>query len=738
MNDAMNHDAAPSNNTGKGPTQQTAAGWWLAAGAFTLSMLLLLSPLLRHTVDPIWDAFDFFFPAFGYLADSLREWRWPLWDPFTNCGYPYHADPSNFTLNPLAMLIGLLIDSPSYGLILFWICIWWWGGLGMLRLARHFGAEPAGGFAAAVSYALSGFFLAHSEHISFVVVASWLPWIITYADQAVQRSSIAHALIAGVCLGLCAYGGYPGLLLFTCLALAIWLLLRFIPADEAVVPPPALSRRILWIATTLGIIAIIFTVAWSPVLNAFLVEGRGYTERVNQLGVDRATLTYPFTFTAAFSLFFPYATFVGRSWMDTDISMSNGYMGILTLPLAFHWVRANGIRRTWWLVVIVLFMFIVSLGGKYGLRTLLYYVYPPTRFMQYNAPFRLFWILPLCLAAGLGLSRLMRHPGEQRAFLKTVLIWGGVTICAAGLFAARAAGFNTTVAHDAFWLFAPSAVVLVSGLLLLWAATTRTVSPRIAVWGLAVILLIDMSIHLYSNSGTVWATGGRTKYVESFQQRSTATTGDPAPRILGRPYGYLNAQQILKKPLVQGYLTMLSEDFDNTLCESRFAEIMSAPYRFWLSPGIESAPSREYVLQTLTATGSDRPVPVFVEGDTRPLTPARTLPGSFGTVHVDRYAPEQIDMNVSVPASSGAFLASTERYTPGWKAYVDETPQPVRKINLFFRGIYVPAGQHTIVWRYEPDRWNFLVVASYMTIASASIAAIILLRRKNNNCGKMG
>lgn len=733
MNDVGKQAGTLPGDHRKSVSRQAGTGWWIVTGAFTLSLMVLLSPLLRHAVDPVWDAYDFFFPAFGYLADSVREGRWPLWDPFTNCGYPYHADPSNFTLNPLAMLIGLVIDSPSYGLILFWFCIWWWGGIGMIRLSRHFGAEPAGGFAAAVSYTLSGFFLAHSEHISFIMVASWFPWVILYAEQAVQRLSIAYALLAGVCLGICTYGGYPGLILFACLALAIWLLLRYLPAaDETSTTPTPLPRRIFWIVTTLGIIAVIFSIAWSPVLNAFIVEGRGYTERVNQLGVERATMTYPFTFTAAFSLFFPYATFTGRTWMDTDISMSNGYMGILAIPLVFHWVRMNGLRRTWWLVAFVLFMFVVSLGGKYGLRTLLYYLYPPTRFMQYNAPFRLFWILPICLGAGLGLSRLVRQPDELKAFLKTLLIWGTVTAYAAGAFAARANGFHTPISPDAARLFAPAALILTSGILLIWTAIARALPSRIVVWGLAFILLVDMALHLKSNSGTVWDTGGRAIYVESFQQRTTATTGDPAPRMPGRPYGYLNAQQLLKKPLVQGYLTMLSEDFDKTLCESKFAEVMSAPYRFWLSQGVEIPPSRESALQTLVATGSDSPLPVFVENSTVPLPAARTLAGTFGIVHVDRYAPERIDMNVTVPAPTGAFLASTERYTPGWKAYVGGVPQTVHKINLYFRGIFVPPGQHTVVWRYEPSRWNLLVAASYLTLLSAFVTAIILLRKKKD------
>ncbi len=300
---------------------------------FSVFFLVLLSPLLMLRVEPKWDAIDYFYPAFSYLADSIREGGFPLWDPFTNSGYPYHADPQCNTLNPLAIALGLLVSSTSLGFVLFWVLNWLWGGLGMLYMARNFGASPLGALAAAITYTLSGYFIGHAQHTSYILVGAWLPWVFAFADKAVLRSNLGYALFAGVSIGLCSYGGYPGMVLFLCLALAIWLFLRHsltIKADD----PRSISQRYFWVLATLAIIGVLLILIWSPTLNAFLIEGKGYTDRVNPLDPHYANYSHPFSFTAAISLFFPYATIIGKNWMGADISMTNGYMGILAIPLA--------------------------------------------------------------------------------------------------------------------------------------------------------------------------------------------------------------------------------------------------------------------------------------------------------------------------------------------------------------------------------------------------------------------
>ncbi len=710
--------------------QWTGAGEWrLAAAGCSLGLLVLLLPLLTQRAEPKWDAMDQFLPAFTYLADSLREGRFPLWDPYTNCGYPFHAEPQFHAFNPLAMILSLISDSPFRAFVWFWVLHWLWACIGMLHLARQFGAAPVGACLASLSWALSGFFLGHAQHTSYIMVAAWLPWVFAFADRAVARSSIASALLAGAAMGLGSLGGYPGLVLFSCLALAIWLALRHLPSAGG---PRPLSSRLAWILGTLALTGGLLLLIWSPVLNAFFIEGKGYTDRIGQLDPDTANLGHPFTFAAAVSLFYPFATFIARQWMEADISMTNGYMGILVPPLAAFWIlKGRSATRPWWLLAFAAFMFWVSLGGEYGLRSLLYHLYPPLRYMRFSAPIRLFWMLPLVLASGLALSQLVRHPDGVPALLRILLAWFAAAAAAAVGFCLWVPVSGADLLAAAPRLFLPGLSILAAATLLVWFFSRESrPGRRYLPYLLLLLAFIDLAIHLYNNSGTVWNRAGLADRLAARHQPTTALAGPPPARLPGRPFGYLNAQQILKVPLVRGYVTMQSEGFDEILCSSRFVEVMSGPVRFWLSPGVEQAFSREHALQVLSRTGADSPVPVFLDGRAGDLSAARVVPGSFGKVEVRAYAPERVELAVHVPGSRPAFLASTERYAAGWRLYVDGVRQPVWKTNLYFRGAVVPAGSHRLVWQYEPARWRPLLVLSFLTLTGAPAAAWLLRRRE--------
>ncbi len=94
--------------------------WLLVCAAFTLFFFLTLWPLFSRRCEPRWDAVDEFYPAFTYLADAYREGRFPLWDPYTNCGYPFHAEPHQPTLNPLALVLAFLVPDTGLGFLLYW------------------------------------------------------------------------------------------------------------------------------------------------------------------------------------------------------------------------------------------------------------------------------------------------------------------------------------------------------------------------------------------------------------------------------------------------------------------------------------------------------------------------------------------------------------------------------------------------------------------------------------------
>ena len=77
----------------------------LPAAALVLLFAGLTAPLWLGEAVPVWDAFDIGGPGFAYLSDRLREGGFPLWDPYTQAGQPFAADPQMLVLNPLALLL---------------------------------------------------------------------------------------------------------------------------------------------------------------------------------------------------------------------------------------------------------------------------------------------------------------------------------------------------------------------------------------------------------------------------------------------------------------------------------------------------------------------------------------------------------------------------------------------------------------------------------------------------------
>jgi hypothetical protein len=82
-----------------------------------------------------------------------------------------------------------------------------------------------------------------------------------------------------------------------------------------------------------------------------------------------------------------------------------------------------------------------------------------------------------------------------------------------------------------------------------------------------------------------------------------------------------------------------------------------------------------------------------------------------------------------VRTTRAAWLVSTDAYYPGWQVQVDGSPAALWRANLAFRAVRVPAGEHLIVFCYDPPsvRAGFILGAG----AALGIAALLLpLRRR--------
>lgn len=84
-----------------------------------------------------------------------------------------------------------------------------------------------------------------------------------------------------------------------------------------------------------------------------------------------------------------------------------------------------------------------------------------------------------------------------------------------------------------------------------------------------------------------------------------------------------------------------------------------------------------------------------------PLPPdVEVQPGATGVVEwVDR---EPDVFTLRVAPDRPAMLVVLDNYFPAWKAFVDGREVPIHRANYTFRAIAVPAGEHTVTFRYVP------------------------------------
>jgi hypothetical protein len=97
--------------------------------------------------------------------------------------------------------------------------------------------------------------------------------------------------------------------------------------------------------------------------------------------------------------------------------------------------------------------------------------------------------------------------------------------------------------------------------------------------------------------------------------------------------------------------------------------------------------------------------------------------GATGVVEwVERQADE---FTLRVAADRPAMLVVLDNYFPAWKAYVDGREVPVHRANHTFRAIAVPAGEHTVTFRYDPAELR--TGAGMSLIVLSLLLAVILV-----------
>ena len=84
-------------------------------------------------------------------------------------------------------------------------------------------------------------------------------------------------------------------------------------------------------------------------------------------------------------------------------------------------------------------------------------------------------------------------------------------------------------------------------------------------------------------------------------------------------------------------------------------------------------------------------------------------------------------------ATEGIAVFSEIYYDKGWKAYVDGTEAPYFRADYVLRAMTLPAGTHTVEWRFRAPGWTAVegvTLAASLAILLGAVAALVYCFRK--------
>ena len=128
------------------------------------------------------------------------------------------------------------------------------------------------------------------------------------------------------------------------------------------------------------------------------------------------------------------------------------------------------------------------------------------------------------------------------------------------------------------------------------------------------------------------------------------------------------------------------------------------------------------VRDAVTADGFDGRRLAIVEAEAPPALPA---PLGQDAVALTAWSPNQLTL--ASTTATPRFLVLSEMYLSGWTAAVDGVPTPIYRTNYLFRGVVVPAGQHTVTFDYRPR--SVLVGAAVSGVALIIALAMLVSAR---------
>ena len=689
----------------------------------------------------------------------------PLWNPWLGMGAPLFANYQSALLYPPNWL--LFATDVAWGQTLLVLLHLIWAGFGMALLARSLGLGTFAQAISGIAYAMSGYLVARSGFLSINATAAWLPWVLYAAEGLVRsagRSSEASssllrslgwraAALLGLVLGLQWLAGHAQVAWYTLILSIVWVIFRArsnsAPIRSAVLMLP--------VAGALG-----FAIAAVQLIPT--LEYASISNRAGDLDPEFA-LTYSFWPWRALGLVAPdlfgnpgtadYWGY-GNFWEDAI------YVGVLPLLLAIGALATRGIGRIkWFLLGVATIAFLFGLGSNTPIFRFLFQ-YVPT-FSAFQAPTRwnLWLVASFSLLAGFGAEHWKVAAGKKLYWLRLGTAGAIAILVMATLINALDTDieptFTRAIATAGFWLAASGILallrsdpgrkgwvaaalsVVVLDLFFAGRGLNPTLPAKLSSAPSALSQVFQGDHRLYMSEelereikfdvafrfdsfqpGLDWAIVRESGLPNTplLDRLSSANNFDPL--LPARYARWMNRLEQIPPAQRERLLPTMDVGWQAVPRKNGppIYEPIPDPMRAWIVPSVEWVASPAEAIRRATSSATDLSMNAFLEGSPRPEQ------GRAGVVTALRDdGPNKVELVVEAP--EGGWLVLADTWFPGWVAELDGEATASFPANGVMRSVWIPAGQHTVVFRYRP-----ITVPVGLALTVFGLAAFAYLRRK--------
>ncbi|WP_299895925.1 YfhO family protein [uncultured Aquimarina sp.] len=468
-----------------------------------------------------------------------------------------------------------------------------------------------------------------------------------------------------------------------------------------------------------------------------------------------------------------YANITGLYWGAQPFVEAPPYLGITVVFLALLGLLLVKGRLRWWLLGGMIVSLTLSWGKNLDFLTRFFVDYVPlyNKFRAVSSiQVLLEFVVPI--AAVFGLYQLFNEKTEfkerQKKFLISLGVFGGLCLIF-WLFGGSLFSFKSpndvqvaieqpaifdAIKEDRITIMKSDSlrsllfILLIAGLL--WFTLKKKISENLMLVGVGILVILDLGgVDRRSVDSDSFIS--KREYKQYFQPTATdkqILKDNSYYRVLDQARGFRNSHTNNFFNSINGYSAVrprkIDDIYNQHILQGNLEVVNMLNVKYVIQQNedrkltVQENPSINgpawFVSELKFVDGYKSEFDALNDIDTKntavirnefkdELESYKPVKDSVSTISISKTDPNHLAYNMYTN-KPGFVVFSETYYKDGWNAYIDGAPETVYPVNYMLRGIKVPAGKHTIEFKFEPQ---VVKTGSSITLASSIIFGLLFL-----------